>query len=167
MSEGAAAAVDPDGRLRAALDARLGSVGGSVSLAIGWATVDLDRMERDFADAYAGSVTSAVELPNETLLGARCRLIRPGVAGVPPIVLLEPTTEGRLAATLARHGEGPAAIWLQPDPARERGLGQVAPTSARSAAAPGPFGTEVLALDGPVHGPHRIIVLVGPGTITP
>ena len=30
----------------------------------------------------------------------------------PAIVLLEPSTEGRLAATLARHGEGWCATWL-------------------------------------------------------
>ena len=29
-----------------------------------------------------------------------------------PLLLLEPRTEGRLAAALARHGEGPVAIYL-------------------------------------------------------
>jgi hypothetical protein len=163
-------AEDPTGTLRAALERLLGSWSDHVPIALGWATVDLDRMERSFGEAYPGSVTSTAELGVDELLGARCRLVRPGVAGVPALVLLEPSTEGRLAAGLARHGEGPMAIWLESpaDAAAAPGLPSDASlTPRRSVPAAGPFGTEVLLLDGPVHGPHRLEVLAGPGTITP
>ena len=75
------------------------------------------------------------------------------------IVLLEPTTEGRIAGSLVRDGEGPCALYVHPagglDPwlerARERGVG----TSAVEA---GPFGRAVLVAGSPVAGPHLLIV---------
>jgi hypothetical protein len=156
MTDGAPVAGDPDGRLRSAVDSLLDYAAGRPPIAVGWATVDLDRMERDFNDAYPGSAISSLDLPDDVLLGARCRRIRPGVSGVPTVVLVEPSTEGRLAATLARHGEGPAAIWL---------AGTPDPLTAAHSTAPGPFGPEWL-LDGPIHGPHRLVVLAEAGTIT-
>jgi hypothetical protein len=149
---------DPIGALRAAVDALLGPDPGFTPVALGWATVDMDRAEAAFGASYPGAVTSVMELPDDALLGARCRQLVPGIAGVPAIVLLEPSTEGRLAAALARRGEGPAAIWLA-----ATGGSSV----AGSAPAPGPFGTEVLLLDGPAQGPYRLVVLVEAGTITP
>ena len=90
-------------------------------------------------------------------LGARARL-REG-AGLPGAwtVLLEPSTEGRAAASLARDGEGPCALYLRPaagldawlDAARERGV-----TVER--APEGPFGAQVLLAAGPA-GPHVIV----------
>jgi hypothetical protein len=163
VSDGAA---DPTGELRAAFAALLETTSGSDPIAVGWATVERDRVEATFATSYPGAVTSTVELGVDELLGAHVRLLRPGIAGLPALVLLEPSTEGRLAATLARNGEGPAAIWLASSP--EAAADAVDSAGVRrSIAARGPFGPEVLLLDGPIHGPHRLVVLAEPGTITP
>lgn len=156
--------------LRAAM-AEMGSPDPSMPpLALGWATVELGRAERAFTEAFASSIGGAEDAPDDILLGARCRLIRTGAPGVPMVILLEPFTEGRLAASLARHGEGPAAIWVRADPLQvvtAAAAGRPEPAVRRSIAAPGPFGTEVLLLDGPPSGPHRLLVLAEPGTITP
>ena len=62
--------------------------------------------------------------PDCVHLGARCRVGRLADRprdGATLVVLLEPSTEGRLAATLARHGEGWCATWLDvPDAGRRR-----------------------------------------------
>ena len=80
--------------------------GVSDIVALGWATVDADRATAaaplDPADAFA-------RLPDDRHLGAR---VRGSLARQPATFLLEPSTEGRLAATLARLGEGPAALYL-------------------------------------------------------
>ena len=71
-------------------------------VAVGWATVDLERTLDDLG-------LEARPLVDEPLLGARaCRIDLDGTA----IVILEPTTEGRLAAALARRGEGICALYL-------------------------------------------------------
>lgn len=80
------------------------------------------------------------------------------------LVLIEPSTEGRLAATLARRDEGPAAVWLAVTSLvgavnALRAVG-VATTVART----GPLGVERLLLDGPIHGPHHLMVELA-GTI--
>jgi hypothetical protein len=71
-----------------------------------WATVDLER-----ALSEAGKYGSARWAPVEDeLLGARgLRLV--DVA--PAVLLLEPSTEGRLAGWLARNGEGEAAAYFE------------------------------------------------------
>ena len=66
----------------------------------------------------------------------------------PLIVLLEPITEGRLAATLARHGESWCATWGSDDE-------NIAQTSAER---PGPLGPERLVLGGRPGGPHHLLV---------
>lgn len=155
--------------LRAAVARIVGPDPSLTPVALGWATVDLDRAERAFRDVFAGSTVTSEHAPDDILLGARCRLIRMGVPGVPIVVLVEPATEGRLAASLARHGEGPAVLWLREDPA----VGPIPGSPSGSAAArwsdsaPGPFGAEVLLLDGARAGPHRLLILADPGTITP
>ena len=152
---------EPVADLRRAIQAMLEPVPAAAPVAFGWATVDLDRLQAAIEEAWPGAAASTLDLGEDVLLGARCRHLRPGIDGLPALVLIEPSTEGRLAATLARHGEGPAAIWVTlPSSSPQDGAG-------RSVAAPGPFGTETLLLDGPVHGPHRLVVLVEPGTITP
>jgi hypothetical protein len=80
------------------------------------------------------------------------------------IVLLEPSTEGRLAASLARYGEGPMAVWLEV--ARLRDAEAMLRRGAVAISAPdhGPLGLERLLLDGPIHGPHRLLVELA-GTI--
>jgi hypothetical protein len=78
--------------------------GGVTLIAIGWSTVDHDR-------AAASLGLDTTEAPDDEALGARCRL-----AALPdgrPLVLLEPSTEGRLAGSLARLGEGPVATWWE------------------------------------------------------
>lgn len=117
--------------------------------AIGWATVDLDRAAAELAPLLrVGAVF--VDAEDCLLLGARCRIgpaaLGPGTA--PFIVLLEPSTEARLAATLARHGEGWCATWML-----ERGDADTTSTSRA-----GPFGPERLVLGDPASGPHRLLV---------
>lgn len=137
-------------------------VGGALTLAgIGWATVELDRAEAEL-EPWLGEATEAPAAHGSLLdphLGAYARVR--GGGGLPgeAVVLLEPSTEGRLSATLARDGEGPAAIYLRPagglatwlEDARARGI----PTSSR---ATGPLGPAVLLLGGPVAGPHLLLV---------
>lgn len=112
--------------------------------AIGWSTVDLDRAERDLGLAFRDAAPDAI-------LGARSR-VATGVLAV-PLVLLEPATEGRLAASLARLGEAPVVTWLA---GAIPAAGQAGPPS------PGPFGEERLER-GPSHGPYRLFL--APATI--
>ena len=77
--------------------------------AIGWATVDLDRAAADLA-VEAGIDASLIHpAPDDDALGAFARRIDL-VDG--PLLVLEPRTEGRLAAALVRRGEGPVAVYL-------------------------------------------------------
>ncbi len=118
-------------------------------MAIGWATVELDRAAEQLAHLLApGAAFGAA--PASVLLGARCRSARAADTGL-WIALLEPDTEGRLAASLARSGEGWAATWVLAAPS-SMGSG------ALSAARPGPFGSERLRLGGGPAGPHRLVV---------
>lgn len=138
---------------------------GARPIALGWATVELDRA--------AASLTGELSLPSdafqiaaETLaLGARCRLARGVLTGGASLVLLEPATEGRLAASLARLGEGPAAIWLGVPGLAATAAALRAVGVAASAERSGPLGPERLILGGPVHGPHRLLIRLPAGTI--
>ena len=115
-------------------------------VALGWATVDIDAVRRRIeGDAGFGAFEAA---PRDDHLGARAVVHRPGEPSGEPIeVLLEPNTEGRLAASLARHGEGFAAIWFGPQPGAPEdpppGFGRVAD---------GPLGRCRLLLGGPPWG---------------
>ncbi len=120
-------------------------------LAVGWATVDLDRAARELAVALRPGDRFA-PAPDCAILGARCRVGRArdaSAAGAPVLILLEPSTEGRLAATLARHGEGWCATWGPDEDADE----DPAPNLL-----PGPLGPERLLAGGSVFGPHRLLV---------
>jgi hypothetical protein len=113
---------------------------------VGWATVELDRAERDLADATTPRTAPDLEDP---LLGARAR-----VTG--EVLLLEPSTEGLLAAALARHGEGPLALYVVAAPQavdRVRAAGFVL-----SSPAIGPLGLERRVLTGPHDGPFLLLV---------
>lgn len=114
----------------------------------GWATVELARAEAELRDKERlGEFEDAERC---SWLGARCRragVVGADAAGVGWIVLLEPDTEGRLAAFLARHGEGWAATWSAE---ASEGPG----VQAR----PGPLGPEVLAPRQPTSGPFRLVV---------
>ena len=117
----------------------------------GWATVDLDRAQADRAPDLGALV---VEPPvDDAILGARCRKLR--FEDGQNVVLLEPSTEGPLAAGLARHGECVLALYLlvgpnAPERARAAGF-------ATTAAAPGPFGAEQMVLTNPRDGPFLIL----------
>jgi hypothetical protein len=78
-------------------------VGLPTLVAIGWATVDAERT------AGEQRRTEFVATEPESALGARAWL---GRTGSVDLVLLEPSTEGRLAAALARRGEGLAVLYL-------------------------------------------------------
>jgi hypothetical protein len=126
---------------------------GGAPLAVGWATVELDRAAIELAPLVAPGERFE-PAPDCEILGARCRVARAGdaaSAGAPLVILLEPTTEGRLAATLARHGEGWWVTW-EPDEDRHDDA------EPRSVALPGPIGPERLRDGGSVFGPHRLLV---------
>lgn len=72
-------------------------------VALGIATVDSQRWCADRA------LPLPTPGPDEPALGARSAVVRRGAIVT---VLLEPATEGRLAAALARHGEGPVCVYL-------------------------------------------------------
>jgi len=125
-------------------------------IAVGWATVELERAVEELQDRLVPG-TAFRPAPDSELLGARGLVgdLASPIDGAMRLVLLEPTTEGRLAATLARHGEGWCATWLDgadPDVA-----------TALTTARPGPFGLERLAGGGAIAGPHRLVVT--PATI--
>jgi hypothetical protein len=90
---------------------RVTALQGATIAAIGWATVAAERAERELGGVLdePGRWEAA---PRDELLGATVRLWR-GEDGEPPLLLvLEPDREGHLAAALARHGEGIAAIYI-------------------------------------------------------
>ncbi len=126
-------------------------------LAIIWATVDVDRV-------LAGIGLAAEELPDDRLLGAAVRLVHP--LGGEPIAFLEPTTEGRIAATLAQSGEGPAGQYiLATDGLSSLVVRAAAAGIAIKRADDGPFGPSALVLGGPAAGPHIVLVAGPAGTI--
>jgi hypothetical protein len=141
-----------DGVLIAALEALGLATPGPPPVAIGWATVDLDR---------AAGALSVLLPPGATfrpgqrsdLLGAACRVADDVPPGWPVVVLLEPDTEGRLAATLARRGETWAASW-----SRATALDAAAPDVAGPPPRDGPLGPERLRHGDPVHGPHHLVL---------
>ena len=122
---------------------------GSGTLAVGWATVELDRAALELAHLLAPDAAFR-DAPPSVLLGARCRIAPAAAPATVRIVLLEPDTEGRLAATLARSGEGWVATW-EVEPSVIGGAGI-------SAARPGPLGLERLGLEGGPAGTHRLFV---------
>jgi hypothetical protein len=126
---------------------------GAVTEAEIWATVDL---ERTLAELRIEGRAAADAGP-DPLIGARV-LIAPAGRDRPARAIAEPTTEGRLAATLARNGEGPAGRYLvvgdDLDRARARATALGIPVSRTEV---GPFGRSMLVLIGPVSGPHLIL----------
>ena len=130
---------------------------GRAVVAVIWATVDRDRI-------VAGLGLAADPLPNDQHLGASVVLVRH--ADGDPIAILEPITEGRLTATLARHGEGPAGEYVESAIA----LDEIGPLTAASGVlasrpAEGPFGRSVIVPSSPPDGPHLVLVESTAGTI--
>jgi hypothetical protein len=131
--------------------------------AVGWATVDLERAADEFEGRWPALRFIDAD-QSDRLLGAHLRVARADVQlkGLEAIalVLLEPSTEGRVAASLARFGEGPTAVWIAP----ELAVGdRVEPRT--SVPFDGPFGSERLVLGGPISGPHVLLLDGSPGTI--
>jgi hypothetical protein len=126
---------------------------------LGWATVELDRAADELGMWLGEAPDPDAPDAADPLLGARARVRDAGGLPGDAVLLLEPSTEGRLAAALARDGEGPAALYLRP----AAGLGAWA-AAARprgvtlSARRVGPLGGSVLVAGGPVAGPHLVIV---------
>jgi hypothetical protein len=148
VTEGDPPAVDVD------VDGALAAVAGPtpVQLARIWATVDLDRTL-----ASLGIEPGTAPAMRDALLGARVIVLPPGPDRA-SLAVAEPITEGRLAATLARHGEGPAGRYV----AVLDGLGMTRDRANASGIAvsrveDGPFGPSMLLLTGPVSGPHLIL----------
>ncbi len=126
-------------------------------LAVIWATVDADRV-------LAGIGLPAEALADDSLLGAAVRLVRP--LDGEPIALVEPTTEGLIALTLARSGEGPAGQYVLATGGLSNLVGRAAAAGIGiKRADDGPFGPSVLVLGGPPAGPHVVLVAAPAGTI--
>jgi hypothetical protein len=124
---------------------------------IGWATVELDRAATELASIAGGDIARA---ERDTLLGATAR-IRPGSGAGPAVILLEPFTEGRLAAFLARHGEGPAVLYLAPGQAGlESTVDRLAAAGIRTRVGIGPLGRAALVLGRPADEPQLVLVAV-------
>jgi len=146
---------------------------------IGWATVDLERAAAQLDPALALPADGWTPATRDQLLGATALLgpwlaLTPGPAlgpdgRGPRLVLLEPDTEGRLAASLARHGEGVAVVYVT-NSSDERGAlvpthaGGSPGTPARSSVAPGPLGRGRLLLGGPISGPHVVVLEAPPNS---
>jgi hypothetical protein len=126
-------------------------------LGLGWATVDTERSATEFVKALdlPGTATS---VDRDRLVGAYAHQLVDERFPGGRLLILEPSTEGRLAATLARDGEGPAVLYLGAFDgldawvAHARTLGVVV-----SRAEDGPLGRSVLILGGAPSGPHLVV----------
>jgi hypothetical protein len=150
---GAAADGDPDRDGLSLGAVRLATIG------VGWATVELARAAVELVGNDPGAVGPAEP---DVLLGASAWTWRPA-SPAPILVLLEPNTEGRLAAALARRGEGPAALYLAPLDGLAAGVATLAASGVRCRPGRGPFGEAALVLGRPVAGPQLILVGVPSG----
>jgi hypothetical protein len=122
-------------------------------LAVGHATVDLDDAEAALRASAAAEVTSAAD---DELLGGRARIAASKDGET--IVLLEPYTEGRLAASLARFGHGPIVEYLEAADDDDVTAAAAAAGIVLSAVRAGPFGPQRLVVGGKPWGPHIILV---------
>ncbi|MBA2299580.1 MAG: hypothetical protein H0W22_02285 [Chloroflexi bacterium] len=128
------------------------------ALAVGWATVELERAARELSHLLVPG-SAFTDAPSSAILGARCRVGPAGEHTGLRIVLLEPETEGRLAATLARRGEGWSAMWEASGVVSEPpGPVTAPPRPAVSARRPGPLGRERLVPGAGPAAPHRLLV---------
>lgn len=126
-------------------------------IGLAWATVDTDRAVGELTRSVPEAAPFEPGVP-DALLGGSSLLGRAS-AGPVRLVILEPSTEWRLAASLARHDEGPVALWVG-------GSGRALPAGLRlSDPADGPFGRERLVLGAPIGGPHLLVVEGPAGTI--
>ena len=136
--------VTPSGALERILDALAAAPGQPIAL--GWATVELDRAASELAAELGFSAAAFLPASDSIILGARCRVAYGVLPGGQPLAILEPRTEGRLAGSLARRGEGPVATWSR---STDSAPGRHGP------AYPGPFGPERLRPGEPGPRPVR------------
>ena len=120
-------------------------------VALIWRTVDVERT----VDAM-GLAAEAID--DDDVLGARGLLVRPPDG--PPVAVLEPSTEGRLAAALARDDEGESGFYFAPaggpDDASEAGFTLIAEGR-------GPFGRSALvALPGDARSTRFFVIVPAP-----
>ena len=80
-------------------------------MAVGWATVDLERTSPVCRMGGGRARGPSVGATDEPALGARAPWPRRRARLA--LVILEPSTEGRLAAALARRGEGIACLYVE------------------------------------------------------
>lgn len=110
---------------------------GASLVAIGWATVDAERAVAELGAALGSAPDDDrawQSLRRDAVLGATVVCWR-GPEGPRPLILVEePDREGRLAASLARQGEGVAAIYVVP------AAGSIVPTAALGRSSVGPVG---------------------------
>ena len=113
------------------------------------ATVELERALR----SRGQPPDRAAHAVDDALLGARVVVLPDGIA------IAEPSTEGRLAASLARHDEGIVGRYVEA-PVRLDVVARLAAAAgvALSRPADGPLGRQVLVLGGPIGGPHVVLV---------
>jgi hypothetical protein len=114
---------------------------------VGWATVELDRAAAELSPG--GAFTAVGRDANLGAFARRASLHRPG----PTLVLLEPATEGLLAAALARFGEGVRIVYLG---ALDRA--DVDDTPRLGPPRPGPLGPARLVIGRPPWGPHALVL---------
>ena len=115
--------------------------GAPVLLGVGWATVDADRALPAIAAAVGVEPGAFRSVSGDESLGAAAHVGRIGSLAV---VVLEPSTEGRVAAALARVGEGPCAIYVS--------------TSSPAATQPGPLGPAIVTMADRRWGPFVVAV---------
>ena len=132
----------------------LGEDANPARLATIWATVDLERALRDLGVAVDGpGVPPTIEDP---LLGARVALVDTALGR---LAVAEPSTEGRLAAALARNDEGPTGRYLAVGIALPELAARAAAAGVRlSAPVAGPFGRAVVVLGGRIGDLDLILV---------
>jgi hypothetical protein len=115
---------------------------------VGWATVELERAARELA-----AIATFSPAPRDVALGATARRSPLGDRPRPAVVLLEPDTEGLLAAALARFGEGVRAVYLG---ALDRA--DVDDTPNLGPSRPGPLGPARLVIGRRPWGPHALVL---------
>jgi hypothetical protein len=126
-----------------------------------WSTVELDRAETEL-DPWLAPVDPALgdgDGHHDPHLGAHVRRRRTTALPGGAFLLAEPSTEGRLAASLARDGEGPCALLLRPEAGLDVWVAEARARGAQvSARRRGPLGMAVLLPGRSIAGPHLIVV---------
>jgi hypothetical protein len=115
---------------------------------IGWATVELDRAANELSGVGTFEVVA-----RDAALGAAARRARKHDRTRPALILLEPDTEGLLAAALARFGEGVRVIYLGP-----LDRADVDDTPRLGPPRPGPLGPVRIVIGRPPWGPHTLVM---------